>query len=123
MDKAQGLNFFWNSFGVPAFDENTVPQTAPMPRITYSVATDSLDNVVYLSASIWYKDDSWQEITQKVEEIEKTLGEHGGVVLPLNQGLMYIYKGSPFSQRMSDPDDNSIRRIYMNIRVEFLTAY
>ena len=34
-----------------------------------------------------------------------------------------LKRGSPFAQRMSDPNDDMIRSIYINITVEFLTAY
>ena len=121
-DKEQAINSFWNSFDVPAYDENTVPATAGYPHITYNVQTDSLDNVVDLYASLWYKSTSWKDITLKAQEIEKRLGEKGGVLLELNVGYAYITKGTPFMQRMADSDD-SIRRIYFNINVEYLTPW
>lgn len=122
MDKAQAINYFWNSFGIPAYDENTVPQDASMPRITFNVITDVLDNPVSMSASLWYRSTSWKEITIKAKEIEKRLSEHGGEVIDLDNGKLWITKGSPFTQRLQDPDD-TIRRIYINVRAEFLTAY
>lgn len=123
MDKAQALHSFWNSFGVPAYDESTVPQDADIPRITYNIATDSLDNVLNLYASLWYRSTSWKDITLKAKEIEKHLGEHGGKVIQLDEGYLWIQKGVPFAQRMSDPDDDMIRRIYINVSVEYLTPY
>jgi hypothetical protein len=122
MDKAQAIDYFWNSFGLMAFDENTVPKWAQMPYITYNISTDSLDNVVSMSASLWYRTTSWKDITNKANEIEKYLGEHGGIVLKLNEGRMWINKGTPFIKRINDPDD-SIRRIRLNIQTEFLTAF
>ena len=122
MDKSQAIDYFWNSFGLMAFDENTVPKWAQMPYITYNISTDSLDNVVSMSASLWYRTTSWKDITNKANEIEKYLGEHGGIVLKLNEGRMWINKGTPFIQRINDPDD-SIRRIRLNIQTEFLTAF
>jgi len=122
MDKAQAIDYFWNSFGLMAFDENTVPKWAQMPYITYNISTDSLNNVVSMSASLWYRTTSWKDITNKANEIEKYLGEHGGIVLKLNEGRMWINKGTPFIQRINDPDD-SIRRIRLNIQTEFLTAF
>jgi len=122
MDKAQAIDQFWNSFDLPAYDENTVPQNAELPRITYNVVTDSLENVVNLHASLWYRDSQWKNIARKAEEVEKRLGEHGGELIDLDKGKVWIVKGTPFAQRMSDPD-NSIRRIYFNIQVEFLTPY
>ena len=122
MDKFQAIDDFWNSFGVPAYDETTVPQNASLPRITYSVATGGLEDVINMTASLWYRSSSWREISLKEKEIEKRLGEHGGEVLELDDGRAWIVKGVPFSQRMIDPDD-SIRRIILNVQVEYLTPY
>lgn len=122
MDKAQAIDAFWNSFGLPAYDENTVPQNATLPRITYNVATGSLEDVISLTGSLWYRSSSWRDISLKAKEIEKRLGLHGGEVIDLDDGKLWLVKGNPFSQRMPDPD-NSIRRIYINIQAEFLTAY
>ena len=131
MDKSQAINYFWKSFGWPAYDENTVPDyiyddqgnkiKVEPPYITYNVAMDSLENVVSLYASLWDHSNSWKNISMKAKEIEERLG-NGGQVIRLDKGALWICKGAPFAQRMSDVDD-SIRRIYLNIQVEFLTAY
>ena len=42
MDKSQALNTFWNSFGIPAYDEYTVPDGTSIPYITYDTATDAV---------------------------------------------------------------------------------
>ena len=52
MNKSQAIHKFWNQFNIPAYDQYSVPDDAPFPYITYSVALDSLDNVVTLNASI-----------------------------------------------------------------------
>ena len=72
MDKAQALHSFWSSFGLPAYDEASVPSgddTPQFPYITYTVATDALDGSLPLVASLWYKSTSWRDITLKSEEI------------------------------------------------------
>lgn len=123
MDKAQSIHSFWSSFGIPAYDENTVPtgEGAPStPYITYSVTTDSMGNVVQLNGSLWYKSTSWAEISKKADEISKYIGA-GGKIIELDHGYVWIVRGTPFSQRMSD-DNDSIRRIYVNLQAEFLTA-
>lgn len=119
MDKAQVLQKFWAGFGMEAYDENTVPDNAPLPRITHQVSLDSFDNPVSISASLWYRSTSWAAITQKSEEIARAIGR-GGLCLKCDGGYVWIKRGTPFSQRMSDPDD-SIRRIYLNTEVEFMT--
>ena len=122
MDKSQAIDNFWNGFGLPAYDENTVPDDAALPRITYSVETDSFDNAITLTASLWYRSKSWKDISQKADEIGEYIVKMIPPTIPIENGRLYITKGTPFAQRMTDPDD-SIRRIYLNIQAEYLTAY
>lgn len=122
MDKAQALQSFWASFDLPAYDSTTVPDNAQMPYITYDVVTDSLGNVVNMSASIWYRTNSWKEVSKKAEEIAEAIVKMSPPSIKLDNGRLYIAKGNPFAQRMVDEDD-TVRRIYLNIQAEFLTAY
>lgn len=119
MNKVQALNTFWNSFSLNAYDASTVPDDLALPYITYSVAEDDFNYSVSLTASIWYRSKRWDEITAKLEEIADTIGR-GGVMVPYDGGAIWIKKGSPFAQRVTDEDD-SIRRIYMNIEAEFIS--
>ena len=137
MDKAQAIDAFWNSFGWKAYDEGTVPDNAEMPRITYNVVTDSIGDSVLMHASLWDRSTSWARISKKAEEIGKAIEERthklivGGVLktfypsIPIDDpaGRVFITKGSPFAQRMLEPSDDMVRRIYLNINVEFFTAY
>jgi len=118
MDKAQALNSFWNSFGLSAYDENTVPKNAQMPYITYNVSTGRMDDLILLSASLWYHETSWKNIQKKAEEIAKAICN--SKIIKIDGGYLYISQGSPFSQRMSD-ENPDIRRIYLNLTVEFFT--
>ena len=122
MNKSQALYQFWNSFNIPAYDENSVPDNAPFPYITYHDSTDSLGNVVPLYASVWDKNTSWERVSLKVEEIAKKLGETGYYSMKLDNGYVWFVKGNPFAQRMGDPDKD-IKRYYINMQAEFLTPY
>ena len=115
MDRAQKYNEFWNSFGIPAYDESTVPLGSQMPYITYEYADSSFNSEVSLSCSIWYRSDSWSDITMKSEEIRRAISS--GKTLVHDDGLIWIKPGNPFIRRMSDSDD-SIRRIIVNITME-----
>ena len=123
MNKAQGLQAFWSSFKIPAYDENSVPDDAEFPYITYSVVEDSIDNVVSPTASIWYRSSSWAGVEAKKNEIAKKLGENGHYITSIDDGYIFMTKGVPFAQRMSEPGDDMIKRIYINVQIEFLTAY
>lgn len=120
LDKFQALNYFWNSFGIPAYESTTVPDGANLGDfyITYEAVVDRLDNAVPMSASIWKRNTmSWEEISQKAEEISDALIQVK--TIPMRVGYLYITRGTPFAQRMVD-ENESTRRIYINIMAEFL---
>ena len=124
MDKEQALQAFWSRFGWEAFDENTVPDGAMEKTggkyITYTVAVNEFEATAALTASLWMRSRSWTEISAKSEEIFGHIG-WGGRMVPFDGGRIWIRRGTPFAQRMGDSDD-SIRRIYINIEAEYLTA-
>lgn len=127
MNKIQALHSFWSSFGMPAFDENTVPDEADriklygsaFPYITYETSSDFLGGVLAQSASLWYRNSSWGDITEKEQTIADFIGR-GGRMIAYEGGAFWLQRGTPWAQRMSEPSDETIRRIVMNITVEFL---
>lgn len=119
MNKVQALNSFWSGFGLKAYDETHVPDGAVLPYITYETATNELNRKVALSASLWYRSESWEEIELKQLHIANYIGK-GGVLVRYNNASVWIAKGDPWSQRMSDSSDEMIRRIVLNVEVEFL---
>ena len=121
MDKYQAIHDFWSSFALPAYDDYSVPDDPVFPYISYNVVTDSLGNPVFLTASLWYRTYSWEGISMKTEEIARRITEMNPIPLD-NRQYLYLTKGSPFAQRMNDPSDDAIRRVYLNVEAEFLTA-
>ena len=128
MTKEQALFEFWNSFGIQAFEENSVPtgEEAPkFPYITYQVVIDNFDNQVQLMASLWDRNKNGYsallENSIKLEEISRRFGR-GGVFLVCDGGKIWLKRGTPFAQNMGDESDNMIKRKYINITAEFLTA-
>lgn len=120
MTKDEAIYSFYSGFGLPAYDENTVPEGSALPYITYQVSTSDFDNDVMLSASLWYRSTSWGAIQDKADEIAADLG-YGGKIIKIDNGYLWLVKGSPFAQRMSEPSDKMVRRIIININAEFLT--
>lgn len=120
LDKWQIQQKFWSDFGIPAYDQSIVPQDAKMPYITYQAATGNLEQVVNLSASVWYYDTSWQAISQKVDEIGDALSTYGYASYKIKGGYVWFTRGTPFAQRMED-ENEFVRRIYLNVQAEFLT--
>lgn len=118
--KAEAIHTFWNGFGLLAYEENTVPEDAELPYITYQLVTDSFENEVPISGSLWYRSESWAEINAKTNEIAEEL--YNGVLIECDTGIIWLKRGVPFAQNMSDTDD-TIRRKYLNLIAEYLTAY
>ncbi len=117
MDKWQALNTFWNRFDLVAYDENTVPDGAALPYITYMASTGEIDEPIYLTASIWYRSNSWTEVSQKADEISNYIG--GGAGESYDGGRLWITKSIPFAQRMSEASDYQVRRILLQVNAEF----
>ena len=121
MTKAAAIYQFWSSFGLPAYEENTVPTDAAFPYITYQLVTDSFDREVPVTASIWYRSESWTGINAKTEEISQTISR-GGKIIPCDGGAIWLKRGKTFAQSMGDESDDLIKRKYLNITAEFMTA-
>lgn len=119
MNKMQTLHAFWSGFGLKAYDETSVPDEAVLPYITYEVSNDDFGNSRLQSASLWYRSSSWAEITAKEQEIADFI-TRGGRMLAYEGGAMWIQRASPWAQRMSEPSDDTIRRIVLSILIEFL---
>lgn len=120
MDKSQALNTFWNSFGIPAYDEYTVPDGTSMPYITYDTAVDAVGTDIPMTASIWYRDSSWESISKKADEISQRIS-YSFYIIAIDGGYMVVKRNNVFAQRMDDPSDDGVRRIMLSVLIEFLT--
>lgn len=116
MDKWQAIQSFWEGFDIPAYDQNSVPDDAVAPYITYEAKTADFENALPLSGSIWYRSSSWRDISKKADQIADSLKK----IIKIDGGYLFITRGSPFAQRLNDPDD-TVKRVYINLMVEFYT--
>jgi len=134
MNKQQAYNEFWSRFGVFAFEENSVPtddvieqliKSGPIknkfPYITYQVIIDDLDHSVFPISQIWDKNTSWERADLLSNQISEYI--QNTKTIRLDNGRMFITKGTPFAQHMSEQGDSTIKRIVLNLGVEFFTEY
>lgn len=124
MTKAAAIYQFWASFGLDAYEENSVYQMDEVPKfpyLTYEFNSDSFgDGAVSLSASLWYRNTSWVTANAKADEISAVIGM-GGITIPCDGGAIWIKRGFPFAQSMGDDTDNMIKRKLLSISVEYWT--
>lgn len=122
MSKASAFHTYMSSFGLTAYEETTVPTTATYPYLTYSYsACDFGEGEISIAVNLWYYSESNATANAKAESISQAIGR-GGVHVPCEQGTIWIKKGSPFVQSLSDPADAKIRRRLINLTAEFLTV-
>ena len=73
-----------------------------------------------MTLSLWYRSYSWVEALAKANEISRSIGR-SGVILRCDGGGIWIRRGVPFAQTMGDPADDMIKRVYINLTVEYIT--
>lgn len=121
MNKDQAIYNFWSGFGLPAYDQFSIPDDAEYPYITYDTYTGALDDRLILTGSLWYRSSSWEAVSLKKQQIENAL--YSMPPIKIDNGYLWLSLGSPFAQRMGDDADNMIKRYILNVSAEFLTAY
>jgi hypothetical protein len=122
MSKASALYTWFSGFGITAYEESNVKSNPTYPYLTYTYATGDFDSgEVPIVVNLWYRTESNVAIDAKEEEIYTRIGR-GGVHVPVEGGVIWLKRGSPFSKPLSEPSDANIRRRYINITAEFQTA-
>lgn len=118
MTAEQAIHAFWSNFGLTAYDENSVPDNAQLPYITYSLSVDTFNNTVLNTINIWYRSTSWINVTDKAKEIINTITD-GGISISTDKGIIRMNLGNPIYNRMGDENKN-IKRIRINIETEYI---
>lgn len=120
MDKQQALQQFFSQFAT-AYEESDVPDNANLNEgyITYQKMVGSLDEPVFPSARIWTRSTSWNRADSILNSMDDAL-KRGGQIFKLDEGRMWIARGTPFGQAVSE-DDRAIRSYLINLAVEFFT--
>ena len=117
MNRWQAIQTFWGSFNLPAYDENTVPDDAIMPYITYESRVSNFDEPVLLTATIWYNSTLWNSISDKADQISDYIGSGTGI--SYTGGRLWITKEPTFAQRMASETKDNVRRIVITVKAEF----
>jgi hypothetical protein len=122
MSKASALYTWFSGFGITAYEESNVKSNPTYPYLTYTYATGDFDSgEVPIIVKLFYRTESNVAIDAKAEEIYDRIGR-GGVHVHVEGGAIWLKRGSPFSNPLSDPSDANIRGRYINITAEFETA-
>lgn len=118
MNALQTLHSFWANFGWKAYESASVPDDAELPYITHETSMSEFGQPISLTATLWHRSTSWNEITDKELEISGIIGR-GGKVLAYDGGALWITKGAPWAIRLPAENDDSVRRVMLNYTVEY----
>lgn len=124
MDKWQALYSFWAGFGVPAYEENSVPDAreVSLPYITYEAAAGGFEADIPASTSVWTRSPSWEQADALADTIHDALGGRagGGKLVPYDGGAIWITPEDGFSRSMGDPDDDMIKRKVLSVILHYI---
>lgn len=120
MTKEAAITSFFESFGIPAYEESVVPSDATYPRLTYSVSIGDAFQETMLTCTLWWYSTQWVSINAKAEEIRRRLGE-GGTLVHYDNGAIWLKRGQPFAQNLTQ-DNDMVRAKLINIIAEFLES-
>ena len=122
MTKDKALYAWFNNF-MPFYPASSVPGDVVFPYGTYELITDSLyGGEVGLTVNLWFYTESEADPNAKAQEFAQYIGL-GGAVIPCDEGYIWIKRGTPWSQSLTDENDNKIKRRYINVSAEYLTEY
>lgn len=120
MTKNKALYAWFNEF--MTFYRNTaVPSDAELPYGTYEYVESSWDGgETAITVNLWFRTESEATPDEAASELSERIG-YGGTLLNCDEGYIWLKKGSPWCQSLSDDSDNAIKRRYINITAEYLT--
>lgn len=109
----KALNAYFNGFGLDAYAEDTVPDEAQLPYITYRVVDPEWHQKATFFVRVWYRSTSNASVLEKADQITGDIGE--AKRLPFEGGLLVIWPESPKVQVVVDPNDNTLRYAYISL--------
>jgi hypothetical protein len=120
-DIMDALYEFWSQFGIPAYAEDMVPDTATVPYIRYTVSKGPAFDVSYLTAFNYHSRRLMgnAERAELSNRIADAIPEKG-VKIPLDHGgFIVMYRNSDFQTPYQDPEDLDVIGIRTSVEIHF----
>ena len=120
MTKGAALQSFFDRI-MTSYAASAVPDDATLPYLTYELLTSAWNGgEVGLTVNMWFRTTSEKEPNAAVDKLSKAIGL-GGVQIPCDDGVIWLKRGSPWAQSLTDETDKTIKRRYINVTAEYLT--
>lgn len=114
---AKALYSFYSGFQIPAYAEDSVPDDAKLPYITYTAPQSDTFTGATHQVRVWYAADKGApdntKINAKADEILAVIGR--GIRMKAGEGFVYIFPGNPVAQ--PQPADDATQIVYINLEI------
>lgn len=100
---AKAVYQFFSSFGIPAYDQNAVPDDAELPYITYYVPEPEWGRQCTGYAQVWYRTKSRATVNAKTDQIVSAIGDRG-IKLECESGYVMLRPETPLVTPVKDGD-------------------
>ena len=120
MNRYEAQYTFWSSFGVPAYEENSVPDIKDIkyPYITYPAIGAEVTAQTFINVSIYTRSSSLKKVTEIAEKVMKRFVE-GGAEIRFTGGGFFLTAENTFIQIMGDPNDDLIKRAVLSLVIHW----
>lgn len=112
LQAAAALKTFFSGFGLPAYQEGTVPDDVELPYISYSLVSPEWNQKASMYVRVWDRTTSNTWLIQKTDQITAAIGERK--IIPLTAGYLVIWPETPKVQIQVDGD---YRFAYINLSI------
>lgn len=120
--RTAALAAWLGGFGMPAHSAQAVPDDAELPYITFTPVFGAWgDGEQAVTVEVWRRTESEAEANADAESVGRALGL-GGVMLPCDDGGLWVKRGSPFWQAV-DSGEPGVKRRYINLSIENITTF
>lgn len=120
MTKNKALYAWFNEF-MTFYRDTAVPYDAELPYGTYDYVESAWDGgETAITVNLWFRTESEATPDEAASELAELIG-YGGTILDCDEGYIWLKKGSPWCQSLTDDSDNAIKRRYINLTAEYLT--
>ena len=117
MTAAEAFYRFWGQFGFPVAEESAVPDTDPpgYPLLVCRYGEGAgRGEAVGLSVSLWVRSPGWRDAQEAADRIGAVLPP-GGVLLPCDNGALWLTRDTPWAMRAGNDEDPLLKRIIFRL--------
>ena len=109
---AAALKTFFSGFGLPAYQEGTVPDDVSLPYISYSLVSPEWNQKASMYVRVWDRTTSNTGLIRIADQITAAIGEKK--TIDLTGGHLVLWPETPKVQIQADGD---YRYAYINLSI------